>query len=148
MVGVLAATLVACSSYSSPELTAQLPTPYAATQLDQPLATETLATLPNGDHLLVSPELIDDMPENYKRTHLRKTGNTVVGIHLQFPDDNPCFQGTIQANQVITVAIAQPLHQGEEWRMSQVERLDFTGYQQEAGAADARLIDFCASQFL
>ncbi|NJN85180.1 MAG: hypothetical protein HC881_01175 [Leptolyngbyaceae cyanobacterium SL_7_1] len=144
---VLGFSLAACSSYPSVELSAQLLTADPVVQVDQTLVAETLATLPDGDHLLVSADLIEGMPENYKRTHLRKTGDRVVGIHLQYPDGNPCFQGTIDGNGVVSVAIAQPLHQAKEWRMSQVDRLDFAEYQRDAETADVRLIDFCAAQF-
>lgn len=144
---VLGFSLAACSSYPATDLTAQLPVADPVAPVDQTLVTETLATLPDGDYLLISAELIEDMPENYKRTHLRKTGDRVVGMHLQYPDDNPCFQGTIDGNGVVNVAIAQPFYQAQEWRMVQVDRLDFAGYQKDAEVADAPLIDFCASRF-
>lgn len=114
----------------------------------QSLADRTaLDALPDGDYLFVSRKLIEAMPGNYQRIYIRKAGNTAIGAQLIYPDDNPCFKGTLQQNAIVNVQLARPFYQGQEWRYSIGEQISLEGYSRAAEIGDRKAIDQCASRF-
>jgi hypothetical protein len=115
---------------------------------NQPEELTGLANLPDGTYQFVSPELIEEMPGNYKRILFEKHGSHVVGINLLYPDDNPCFQGTLKNENIVDVTVAlAPFGDRPNWEFSSDDAIALEGYAQKDGDIDTELISLCLEAF-
>jgi len=109
---------------------------------------ETLETLPDGDYLFVSDELIEGMVGNHKRIHLRKTGNEVVGINLLDLDGNPYFTGKVNHNSIVDVTLGRQIPLDDpSWQFSKGDSISLANYRKFAAGIDIKAIQQCVSVF-